>query len=341
MFKKVLELCKVRGFLNNINNDESVIGPVGALLQQNLKTEWLYNVVINRETNVFLCEGSFGDTYEFARNVCQERSPFGIARVIKDTEDTFDFDRYFFGRPLFLHTTMFVIPSFSTQFFHDWQRQRRTWWRKLSACPDRYSFSDLQTNDYGNQLLQIYAEHESGKVLVESLRFNKGLNPLVTRDHLYLKDGRKKVQAHYITSNISLSNMLLNYICDAYDEPDFLDKQRPLLRFHRKLAPYKISFAISATKSETLEELSLLALYLCRQLRDDHVSCLLLPSTIKTTLESQWPHYDELGVPYTVVLNENTLKNGISLLRSRDTTLKEQVHVTKLRTYVEQLFKNY
>ncbi|XP_031346500.1 DNA polymerase subunit gamma-2, mitochondrial [Photinus pyralis] len=340
MLKKVLELCEVRGFLKSFKDGLKLVGPVGALLRRNLETEWFYNLVINRETSVFMNEGSFVDTYEFARRVCQERSPFGVAEVVKDTEDLFDLDGHFFHKPRYLLTTVFVPPSLSTQFFHDWQRLRRTWWRKLSAYPGRYAFSDLQTNG-DSQLLQIRAEYESEKVLVESLRFNQEPHPLLTPEQLFVRDGRKKVQAHYISSNISLDNMLLNCIWDAYDEPDFIGKPRPLLRFHRKLAPYKISFAISATKSSTLEELSSLALYLCRKLRDGHVSCLLLPMTIKTTLESQWAPYDEMGVPYTVILNETTLKNGISLLRSRDTTLKEQVHVTKLPAYVEQLFKNY
>jgi DNA polymerase gamma 2 len=90
-----------------------------------------------------------------------------------------------------------------------------------------------------------------------------------------------------------------------------------------------------------IDQLKDMALYLCRQLRKNQVSSLLLPSSYKNTLDAQWKQYDQMGIPYNVVLNENTLKTGISQLRSRDTTLKEQVHVADLATYVEKLFKNY
>lgn len=90
-----------------------------------------------------------------------------------------------------------------------------------------------------------------------------------------------------------------------------------------------------------MDELKDLALYICRQLRTNHISCLLLPSSYKVTLETQFKQYDQMGVPYTVILNENTLKNGIALLRDRNTTLKEQTHVSNLPVYVEQLFRNY
>lgn len=61
-----------------------------------------------------------------------------------------------------------------------------------------------------------------------------------------MKDGRKQIQAHCVTSTVCFSTMLLNTLCDAYEEPQFQDEKRPLLKFHRKLAPYKIALAISS-----------------------------------------------------------------------------------------------
>jgi DNA polymerase gamma 2 len=62
--------------------------------------------------------------------------------------------------------------------------------------------------------------------------------------------------------------------------------------------------------------------YLTKQLRGAGISTLLLPDMAKKSLESQFSRNDELGIPYTVVLNDASLKNGIVGLRSRDTTLK-------------------
>ena len=70
------------------------------------------------------------------------------------------------------------------------------------------------------------------------------------------------------------------------------------------------------------EELSELSLYLTKQLRNIGISTLLLPDVAKKSLESQFARNDEMGIPYTVVLNDATLRNGIVGMRSRDTTLK-------------------
>lgn len=74
--------------------------------------------------------------------------------------------------------------------------------------------------------------------------------------------------------------------------------------------------------SSKVAELKDLALYLTKQLRGINCSTFLLPSSYILTLEAQFKQYDQIGIPYTVILNEKTLVDGISYLRSRDTTLK-------------------
>lgn len=47
-----------------------------------------------------------------------------------------------------------------------------------------------------------------------------------------------------------------------------------------------------------------------------------------------WFRYDEMGVLFTVLIGENTLENGLLQVRSRDTTIKETVHISETRNYI-------
>ncbi|XP_069692339.1 DNA polymerase subunit gamma-2, mitochondrial isoform X3 [Periplaneta americana] len=215
---------------------------------------------------------------------------------------------------------------------------------KFSAFPGRFSLTDIHNGQDG-QLVEIKADFPWGSETVETIQYI-GSKPFenieTTEKELFeVRDGRKKVIPHVIESTVTLESTVLTYLCDAYDEPLFLGVPRNVMRFHRKLAPYKASFSASASSASTGEELSQLSLYLTKQLRIAGVSTLLLPDVAKKSLEAQFARNDELGIPYTIVLNDATLKNGIIGLRSRDTTLKEQVHVTDLKSYMEQLLKNY
>lgn len=74
--------------------------------------------------------------------------------------------------------------------------------------------------------------------------------------------------------------------------------------------------------SSVNEDLIQLSLYLCKQLRANNVSSLLLPTSSQNTLDYQWSQYDQMGIPYNIFINQSSLTNGIIQLRSRDTTLK-------------------
>lgn len=358
MFNSVVSLVEKQGFLTRtflpkMKIELLKLGPTGNLLLQNLKNEWFYNTVINKDISVFLSNDSFDNTFEYSKNMCLDRLPFGVAEIIPNKkksstdelinyysermkQNDIDFEKLFSNEDrVTLKCTIFASSQDSVQFFHQWQRQRRIWWRKFSPNPGRYSLTDIKT-DENVQSVQIMAKYPWNSQSVETLT----LFPVSKLDGKF-KEGRKSIQVHNIVSEIDMMTMFMNTLCDAYDEPAYKGYHRTLLRFHRKLAPYRISFAIAGSGSPVINELNDLALYLTKQLRTSHISTLFLPRSTKLTLEAQWKQYDELGVPYNILLNDGTLRDGIALLRSRDTTLKEQVHVTELVTYVEQLFKNY
>lgn len=46
------------------------------------------------------------------------------------------------------------------------------------------------------------------------------------------------------------------------------------------------------------------------------------------------PRYDEMGVLFTVVISDNTLESGLLQVRSRDTTIKETMHISEVKNFL-------
>lgn len=46
--------------------------------------------------------------------------------------------------------------------------------------------------------------------------------------------------------------------------------------------------------------------------------------------------YDEMGVLFTVVISENTLESGLIQVRSRDTTIKETMHISEIKNFLSR-----
>lgn len=49
---------------------------------------------------------------------------------------------------------------------------------------------------------------------------------------------------------------------------------------------------------------------------------------------SLYYRYDEMGVLFTVVISENTLESGLLQVRSRDTTIKETMHISEIKNFL-------
>ncbi|XP_044760094.1 DNA polymerase subunit gamma-2, mitochondrial [Coccinella septempunctata] len=367
MFRKIIDFCVKNGFLklteNSLPNEIQIeVGLPGALLEENLKREWFDNFLNSKEIPVFYNKGDFKDTYIQAKKLMMNVMPFGIIELksfvnksrnkenslligTDSSELSSSFSDYFMNDSRLLYT-IFLPPTTANQSFHQIQRQRKIWWRKISASPGRYTLGDIQngetTLDASYSSVNIYAKYPWGNQLLESIKSYSNRYPGLSHADSLIRDGRKEVPAVYIQCETSLSNLFLNSLCDAYEEPVFQGEKRPLLRFHRKIAPFKISFSLpSSSNTELFKELQGLALYLTKLLRNNYITTLLLPSNARKTLDAQYKQYDELGIPFNVHLNEATLKDGIAWLRSRDTTLKEQVHVAELVRYIEKIYKNF
>lgn len=49
--------------------------------------------------------------------------------------------------------------------------------------------------------------------------------------------------------------------------------------------------------------------------------------------------FDKLGVPYALVVDDESIKSGLIKLRSRDTTLFETIHISDIPNYILSIFK--
>lgn len=133
---KVISLCEQHGFFRSTKNALLQVESTGALLLENLRTEWFNNVVINKDLSVFYCSGNLEDTYHFAKKTCLEKGPFAICKfeekeLCKKEEEKIDF-RDFFHKGIEAQCSVFANPEEATPFFHQWQKERRMWWRKVN-----------------------------------------------------------------------------------------------------------------------------------------------------------------------------------------------------------------
>ncbi|VVC44256.1 Anticodon-binding [Cinara cedri] len=367
LINRILSICKTYAYMQPIliNNAIDLLkyGATGELLCQNIRNEWLYSNVTSRDENVFqfyntgqkTCNNdilSLKESFTNAKQFCNNQLPFSFAdsrslcqqENLKclDVEEKKLFSPRNYTR---LKYIAFCIPEENQQYFYHWQRQRKIWWRKFSANPGRFSLTEICTDDNGLESTEIRAEFPWGQETIETIhnvntKMFDNLD-LVEQETFLARVGKRKVLPHLVVSETSLEKAFMVFLCDGYAELPYHNDIREVFRFHRKLAPYKIMFAAPLSNAKKADELKQLSVYLGQSLKKSGVSTLISPNLAKKSLESQFVDSDCLGVPYTAVLNETTLENGILGLRSIETTLEEKIHVANLTSHIELLIKNY
>ncbi|XP_029402040.1 DNA polymerase subunit gamma-2, mitochondrial isoform X2 [Mus pahari] len=105
-----------------------------------------------------------------------------------------------------------------------------------------------------------------------------------------------------------------------------------VLKLHPCLAPIKV--ALDVGKGPTVE-LRQVCQGLLNELLENGIS--VWPGyseTLHSSLEQLHSKYDEMSILFTVLITETTLETGLIQLRSRDTTMKEMMHISKLRDFL-------
>ncbi|CAH0387948.1 unnamed protein product [Bemisia tabaci] len=369
LLPKILELSGHSGFLKLVLKNKSVdhykFFPAGELLCQNIQNEWIYSNVISRDENNFLfhsgescCSSTAGlpEPFAQARELCDEQLPFGLAETRLENITNFDpmtdasatsESRFF--RPkkhTLLRHISFAMPSAGQQFFYHWQRYRKMWWRKFSANPGRFSLEEKKSSQFNNvDLVCIKAEFPWGQETVETIHnfgtsFFDQLSSSV-KEKFMAREGRKQVLPHVVESVTTLEAASLLFLCDAYKEVTLRDKTKEVLKLHRKLSPFKFTFSTPPCTVQLADNLYELSEHVGRNLRKSGISTLIKQDLGKKSFESQIAKNDALGIPFTIVLRESTLTDGMVGVRSRETTLEERIHISNLKNHAELLVKNY
>ena len=129
----------------------------------------------------------------------------------------------------------------------------------------------------------------------------------------------KKIIPHVIEPAVGINRMLLMILSDSYTE----EKDRVVLKLNPKLAPYKAAvFPLLANKPELVEK----AKKIYHDLRKNFVTVFDGRGNIGKRYFAQ----DEIGTPFCITVDFETLENDTVTIRDRDSMKQERVKIEDL-----------
>ena len=134
------------------------------------------------------------------------------------------------------------------------------------------------------------------------------------------KSGRSFIP-HVIEPAVGVNRLALMALCDAYWEDS--DNQRVVLRFKPALAPYKAAvFPLLKNKAELVEKARGVFKQISRRMAATWDE--------RGNIGKRYYAQDEIGTPFCITIDFQTLTDDSVTVRERDSMLQERVSLSQL-----------
>ena len=142
-------------------------------------------------------------------------------------------------------------------------------------------------------------------------------------------DTGEKFVPHVIEPTFGLSRLVGIILFDAYSQ----DGERVVLKLNPKIAPYKAAvFPLLANKPELVKK--------ARSIYDSLRADLLIVWDERGNIGKRYFAQDEIGTPYCITIDFETLENDTITVRDRDSAKQERIPIDKLQNFLQTKLTN-
>lgn len=135
----------------------------------------------------------------------------------------------------------------------------------------------------------------------------------------------KKFLPHVIEPAVGIDRLVLMVLCDAYWQDK--SNNRTVLRLAPNLAPYTVAvFPLLRNNQELVKR--------ARELFDSLKQTYRTAWDDRGNIGKRYLYQDEIGTPFCVTIDHQTLADSSITIRDRDTTKQERVNIDKLASYI-------
>jgi glycyl-tRNA synthetase len=278
---------------------------------------------------------NFKSTLQFAR----KKPPFGIAQVGKSFRNEITPGNFIFRMLEFSQMEMefFVPPAEAERWHAYWMRERMSWYVGLGIREDRLRLRAHDADElshYSAATSDIEYRYPPGWSELEGIAnrgdFDLTQHAQFSREKLEYFDpatGERYVP-HVIEPAAGVDRSLLAFLFDAYDEDEQGGERRTVLKLHPTLAPVKVAVLPLVRKDGQPE--------VAREIYETLRERMWAEYDEGGSIGKRYRRQDEIGTPYGVTVDHQTLEDRTVTLRDRDTLVQVRVAIDELPAELER-----
>jgi glycyl-tRNA synthetase len=267
------------------------------------------------------------------------RPPFGIAQVGKSFRNEITPGQFVFRTREFEQMEMeyFVPPDDAQRWYEYWCNERYQWYldhgmpadllRLRAHDADELSHYSSGTSDveflfpWGWDELEGIANRGNYDLTQHALHSGEKLE-------WYDQAANERWVPHVIEPAAGATRTAMAFLMAAYDEEEVKGETRVVLRLHHRIAPYKVAVLPLSKKPELSEPARALAAELRGSFMCDYDET--------QSIGRRYRRQDELGTPYCITMDFDSLEDHAVTVRERDSMEQERIAIAEVGAYLRE-----
>ena len=307
----------------------------------NLMFKTFQGVTEDSKSEIYLrpetAQGIFVNFKNIART-SRKKVPFGIAQVGKSFRNEITPGNFTFRTREFeqMELEFFCKPGEDLEWYEYWKNYSFNWLLSLGMNEEI-----LRLRDHEQEELSFYSKATCdieflfpfgwGELwgIADRTDYDLSRHIEVSGEDLRYIDPvtNEKYIPYCIEPSLGADRVALAFLCNAYDEEEIGEGDvRTVLRLHPALAPFKAAI-LPLTKK--LSEKS-------DQIYNELSKYFMIDTDVSGSIGKRYRRQDEIGTPFCITVDFDTLEDNCVTVRFRDTMEQERIKISELKDFIEK-----
>ena len=311
--------------------------------QFNLMFETNIGPVQNENSAVYLrpetAQGIFVN-FENVQRTMRAKLPFGIANIGKSFRNEITPGQFIFRTREFeqMEIEYFCKKENENEWFDFWVNKRLEWYKGIGIPEEKLRLREHEENElahYASKTVDIEFDYPWGWGELEGIA-NRGSFDLRSHESSSGKDlsyfdseTNEKIAPVVIEPAGGLTRTLFALLCSTYDEEEINDTTRTLFRFNFEIAPVQIGI-LPLSKKEELIKVS-------NDIQETLQKIYRTEVDVTQSIGKRYRRQDEIGTPYCVTIDFDSLEDLSVTIRNRDSMDQERIKIEDLLDYFSKI----
>ncbi len=336
--KALCPLCK--GELTEARNFnlmfKTFVGPVEELASESyLRPETAQGIFVN---------------FKNILNSMRAKLPFGIAQIGKSFRNEITPKNFIFRIREFeqMEIEFFVRPEEDEIWFNFWVEKRFKWYTDILGIKKENLVKHIQSEDelahYAKKAIDIYYRFPFKEDEIEGIAnrtdYDLKRHMEFSKEDLTYFDEKTKTKLipYVIEPSAGVERILFALLCDAYDEDEVPNEKgklekRTVLRFKPAIAPVQVAvFPLLSNRKPLIEKAKEVFGII-------NNSSIIVIYDETGSIGKRYRRQDEIGTPFCITIDFQTLEDNTVTVRDRDTTKQERISINEILDYLKDKLK--